>query len=454
MKKWLWLALLALWAPSLWAAPPALNDFAYGIRIDVPQGTAIAAMSLPATVYENACRRDLGDIRVFNAAVEPVPHLIRYARTRSAEAPWRSLAFFPLPPELKTASGGYRVHVHTDAGGAVVSVDPQPSTAASQPVRTFLIDVSRLHHRPEALRLEWQPGDANRMAAFAVDSSDDLVNWVTIQPRAAIADIRYAGRRLLSNTISLAPGAQRYLRLRRLDSGPAIPLMRILGRPAPEGRHSIRAFLKLDGRAVPGEPGVFEYETHGAFPVDRVNLIFNQANSMADAILESRPDSGAAWTRRFKGLFYRIDADHPPLTSNPRTVPISTDRHWRLIVKASDSTIGRRVPRLQIGYRPHDLFFVARGSGPFTLAFGSAVTKPPTVTVAALFDGIGEHREKGLERWVMPQGQQIVLGGIRRLSPPPKPLPLRRIVLWSVLVAGVLVVGAMAWRLGRRLKPM
>jgi hypothetical protein len=41
---------------------------------------------------------------------------------------------------------------------------------------------------------------------------------------------------------------------------------------------------------------------------------------------------------------------------------------------------------------------------------------------------------------VEPQGKRIVLGGPRRLSPLPKPLPMRRVVLWSVLLAGVLVV--------------
>jgi len=238
-----------------------------------------------------------------------------------------------------------------------------------------------------------------------------------------------------------------------LNAGPAVPLIRIDGRLLPEGRIPIRVFLKIDGQPVPESPGVFEYRSTGAFPVDRVNLIFDQANSMAEAMLESRSDDPqATWARRFKGLFYRIDVDNPPLTSSPQVVPISMDRHWRLTVDASDSTIGSAVPRLEIGYRPHDLFFIARGSGPFTLAFGSAVAEPLKVNVAALFDGIGRHRENGLERCVMPQGTRLVLGGPQRLSPPPKPLPMRRILLWSVLLAGVLVVAVMAWRLARRLK--
>ena len=152
-----------------------------------------------------------------------------------------------------------------------------------------------------------------------------------------------------------------------------------------------------------------------------------------------------------KACFNRIDVDDSPLTSAPQAVKVSMDRHWRLSVDASDSTLGRAVPRLVLGYRAHDLFFIARGSGPFTLAFGSAAVEPLKVDVAALFDGINRHRDNGMEQWVVPRGERVVLGGPRRLSPLPAPLPIRRIVLWSILVAGVLVVAVMAWRLARRM---
>ena len=452
MRKWLWLVLLAVWSPSVPAADLTMNDFAYGITVDVPAGTAVAAMSLPEQVYASAVRRDLGDLRVFNAGGEPVPHMIRYAQTQSAEAPWQPLAFFPLPEAPAPAAGGYRVFVRTGPDGAVVRVDPRPDSPADKPARTYLVDLSRVGGKLSQMRLAWQGDEPHRMATLAVDTSDDLVTWTAIQPRAAISDIRHGGRRLLSNIVSLDRPADRYLRLRQLDTGPALSLIRIDGRRQPEGRTAIRVFAKLDGRSVPGSPGVYEYSSLGAFPVDRVNLVFDQANSMAEARLESRNDATAAWTRRIQGLFYRIDVDNTPVTSAPQAVPVAMHRHWRLTVDASDSTVGRSVPRLEIGYRPHDLFFIARGDGPFTVAFGSASAEPLQVNVAALFDGIGQHRQNGFERWVMPQGPRLVLGGPQRLSPLPKPLPLRRILLWSMLLGGVLVLAAMAWRLARRLK--
>jgi hypothetical protein len=49
-------------------------------------------------------------------------------------------------------------------------------------------------------------------------------------------------------------------------------------------------------------------------------------------------------------------------------------------------------------------------------------------------------------------GEALELGGEAKLTPAPLPLPWQQIVLWSVLVLGVLGVGAMAWRLGRRMQ--
>ncbi len=452
MKRWSWLLLLILSAPSVYAADPGLHDFAYGVKINVPPGTPVAALSLPEQVYQNAYRSDLGDIRVFNAGGEPVPHMLRYARTQAAEATWQPLAFFPLPEEIKSNNGGYRVYVRTGPDGAVVRVDPRPEKTPANSVRAYLIDASRLKRDLIRLKLAWPPGDHNLMALFTVDTSDDLVHWKTIKNQSAISDIRYGRHRLLSDTITLKKGMQRYLRLQQTDSGPALPIFLVKGQLKPQGRSPIRAFVQLAGRSVPDTPGVFEYRTSGAFPIDRVNLIFDQANSMAQANIASRNDLKENWRRRLKGLFYRIDVDHTSLTSSPRAVTISIDRYWQLSVDASDSTIGSAVPRLEIGYRPHDLFFIARGSGPFTLAYGNTLAEPLKVNVAALFDGINRQRNTEIAHWVQPRREQIILGGPERLSPKPTPLPIRRIVLWSILVSGVLVVAFMAIRLARRMK--
>jgi hypothetical protein len=53
MIRWFWLGMLLLATVPVFAADPGMHDFAYGVKINVPQGTPIAAFSLPAQVYEN-----------------------------------------------------------------------------------------------------------------------------------------------------------------------------------------------------------------------------------------------------------------------------------------------------------------------------------------------------------------------------------------------------------------
>ncbi len=450
MRRWLWIVVV-LCVPGLTAAEWKPGDFAYGIPIDVPPGAAVAALSLPEQVYSNAFRSDLGDVRVFNAAGEPVPHMMRYARSRAADSPWRSLPFYPLVETTRTASGGYRVHVRTGPDGAIVTVDPQLAAQPAAAARTYLIDVSHLRSELAQLQLAWQALATNWVATVTVSASDDLTSWTTVQPRASLADIGYGDRRLVRNVVSLERTAKHYLRLRLLDPATAVRLVGIQGRARLQGRRPVRAALRMDGSRAADATGVFTYDLAGAFPIDRVNLVFNQANSMADALVESRAGSHLPWVRRIQGLFYRIESDATVLTGDPLAIRMTQDRYWRVTVDASESTIGKTIPQLEIGYRPHDLFFIARGDSPFTLAYGSARVEPSTLNVDALFKGIGKHRSDGLEQWVAKSGAPMLLGGPQQLAPAPKPLPKRLIALWSTLLAGGLVVAALAWRLARRM---
>ena len=455
MKRWSCLFFL------VWLQVPVLtfantltpNDFAYGLKIRVPAGVAVAAISMPEPVYKRVYRGDFGDIRVFNASGEPVPHLLRYARSQLSPKSWSPLTYFPIPDRSDGTVSDYGVYVRTGPDGTIVSIQPQAKKEAPPSARTIIIDLSQMNMNLAELRLDWQPESLNRMVFLSVDASSDLVDWTRLQSRTVISDIHYNGHRLSNNTIHVPPTRKPYLRLRQLDKGPAIAIRSIQGRSISEGPNPVRAFLTINGQPVDKANGEYAYDTGGAFPVDRVNLAFDQPNSMADAVLASRHHQQGEWRNRFSGLFYRIDVEGTALTSVPQPVTTTMDRYWYLRVNDSDSTIGRSIPRLEIGYRPHDLFFIARGRGPFILAFGSTRVEPLRTNVSTLVDSIHRQHDQGIERWVFPDGEVFELGGARRLTPQPKVPPTRQIVLWSVLLGGVLIVALMAWRLACRLKP-
>lgn len=60
--------------------PPAKltpDDFAYAIEL-TPRGTdPVQTLLVPLAVYRSALRPDLGDVRVFNAAEQVLPHALR-----------------------------------------------------------------------------------------------------------------------------------------------------------------------------------------------------------------------------------------------------------------------------------------------------------------------------------------------------------------------------------------
>jgi hypothetical protein len=94
--------------------------------------------------------------------------------------------------------------------------------------------------------------------------------------------------------------------------------------------------------------------------------------------------------------------------------------------------------------------FVARGEGPFALAYGNPQATPVALPLATLIPGY----ERGAELRLPEAKAGAVVQG-----PPPSrwerivgEAQPRRIALWAVLLAGVATLGVMAWRLSRQMR--
>ena len=69
--------ILALALAARAGAQERLEDFGYAVPIEFAPGDALYVLRLPEAVYRHAVRVDLGDLRVFNGAGEPVPYALR-----------------------------------------------------------------------------------------------------------------------------------------------------------------------------------------------------------------------------------------------------------------------------------------------------------------------------------------------------------------------------------------
>ena len=106
-------------------------------------------------------------------------------------------------------------------------------------------------------------------------------------------------------------------------------------------------------------------------------------------------------------------------------------------------------PNLEVTWRPHKLKFIARGEGPFLLAYGKyeIETNDAGQKLVRGFDS-----ESAVLSLPVTLGNRTTLGGIAATKPSvADAYDAQKIILWSILGIGVLILGGMAIRLLREL---
>ena len=433
-------ALVLSLTPAVVLGQYAVTDFARGAAIRAGDGSLFRLL-LPDEVYETVARADLGDVRVINAAGQAVPHTLRQtSRPASPQPDWRTVPSFPMSA-VQTRRPA-RTQVRVDANGTVLEVTGDPERAA---VSAYLVDVSSLEQPLMRMALSWTaPAGVTFLSTVSVQTSDDLDTWRTVVPSAALAQLQHDALVLTQNEIVLpVTGRAKYLRISWPGELAAVTLTAVRVRPRSAATDREIRWRTLS--AVETEPtGTATYDTGGHFPVEYVDLEFQDDSETADATVQSRPAAESDWQTRHRGLFYALRVDGRGLRSEPVSVTSTSERHWRLR-RHGAGWAPARPPRLRIGWHQRELVFVAQGAAPFTLVYGSARVNPTDARLDALLATLEEAARSDQVRTATLEPSRS-LGGAVALRPP---TPVRRVVLWGVLVAAVVLVGVFAIRLFR-----
>ncbi len=450
------------------------TDFAKGIDVGTTGVGAIVRVVLPDDVYATVTRSDLADLRVFNGAGEAVPHALRHVPPPAvSDAEAVSVPVFPLyqvPTDRNLLT-----QVAIGPSGAVLSVRPAPE--AQNVVVAYLVDASTVKTPLARLSLEWESAAGSTfLTRIDVEASDDLNRWRMVVPAAAVARLQYDQRELTQSDIDLPGVRARYLRLAWPKALAAVTLKAVRLRPQgvaapPEIRWTTRTGVL----AEPG--GAVEYEAGGRLPVEHVDVEFADQTDLASVSIRARPDTSAEWRRVYSGVFYALAQSGERLRSAPARIAPAADRYWRVEAdseasseansatnsetsSAASSATRReasreggwkadRLPRLKLGWYAHELVFLARGQGPYTLAYGSAVAVAAGAPLEALLAGLGTGAGDRITPGTV--GPPRLLGGDRALTPAPRSVPWRQIALWSVLLAAVVGLAVMVLRASREM---
>lgn len=431
------------------AAAQTPDDFAWQWSIETKGDDGAHALVLDEAVYARISRADLRDLAVFNADGQPVPFApLPWKATTQEERVQLNWLRLPVAAEDATAAGGgdsLSLRVERDENGRIRDLQlDSHGTAGDAPSTDLLID---LGERPEPVgSLKLTLGEAAVLPVnlrVAVLASDDLAHWRPLGSELALLAIDDNGMRIERLRLDFETSQERYLRL-ALESGSDWPdLARIeherreTGTGLPDWRS-----VEIEGVAVAGEPGAFDYRAPGPLPVGRADVVLAAANTVAAVRIETRDQLGEDidgretdwWKPAAEFTAFRLGGSDE-VRHLPADVGIVRDRHWRV----HTSPALAQPPRLRLSYRPDRFVMLAQGPAPYRLFAGSARTVRPDYPVSAALAAAGAARPEG---WQPPEATlragevaagDAVLGADRGPQ-------YRRWALWAVLAIGAALV--------------
>ncbi|WYD79996.1 MAG: DUF3999 domain-containing protein [Candidatus Electrothrix gigas] len=464
-------------ADNIWAGDEKLplqrDDFAYCMELSISGKSSMYRFILPATVYQGCTRADLGDLRVFNSNY-PVPYIIQSQNRKQTKRAAQALPFFPLFTETQDSKNNSNsnnnssppdLHIATNSQGTIIDIRQNGIPAKkNQIVTAYILDTSGLEEPADWLDFTWTGQDRHFSSSVRLERSSDLNNWQVQVRSAALAELDFGGHTLVRKRIVMPQGHQgmyqkTYLRLSWPAGQDGVTLTSVKAGYYQETETHPRDLLSLHGEVLPieskkpvTEQGIlrYQYDSKGFFPVDQLRIRLAEQNSLAQITVFSRANKKASWQRRTSLLAYRLLVDNVSLDSAILDLKRTTDRYW-LLEMASNSGI-RQAPILELGWLPGQLLFLAQGEQPYTLAYGRASLKATRYQVDQLLRAVDPQREKKLVALAQ-VGPEKILGGRERLvvAQEAQELPWRRWLLWLVLLAGVLIVGMMAFKLYREM---
>jgi hypothetical protein len=438
------------WLPvGVVAADLKPGDFAFGFPLAADGKDATYRLELPSAVYRGVARADLADLRIFNGAGEIVPHSLQHSTAATAGRTVTSqLKCFALPAAVSASDSDLSLHLKTDRAGTVLDLRKTAAKKTETANGGYLCDLGRDAPPLEAIVLLWPASESGWVGAVDLGEGSDLKNWNALAHAAPLVDLQQGGERLLQQRIEFANTKTRYLRIDWAGDTAARTLSAVAAERRGEPGEAPRRWNE-PVTPVNSAPHEYVFDLGGLWPVDRVRLELPQANTLIRAELLGRATPDEPWQSVLRSSFYRLNVAGREITGQAHPTERRSWRYWLLRVDPKGGGLGAGMPRLTVAWVPHQVLFVARGSAPYQLAYGSAKASRGDLPIESLLPKLtGLNTLKPTEVLIPATLDSApaptTLGGPSQLS---RPTDWKTIGLWALLGGGVLLLGFFAWRL-------
>ena len=413
------------------ATTPKPELFAGQMKMTGSQGD-LMQLELPANVYEHVERTDLGDIRVFDSSGTMVPFAIRKPIEVARSILPANVPFFKWTPENAETLPG-RTDIQIDAAGAVVKVASQNNQTAHKS-NTFLLDLSEMPYTPQRLKLNLQDKGKDFNSSAQIQYSNDLASWRTYDTKQTIA--YFAGANTEAKyTLNIPSDNARYLLLTLGENSP--PLLGVqteFSSKVMPGKIKTSLF-----QGIKSEDGLsVEYNTNGYYPIVAVDFILPQADSMPIE-LKNRISEHAPWAFKSKEIIYRFKEDAAGKVRKNKSFEIASRApHWQ--IKATGDLPFAAVPEMKIVWEPYQVVWLARGTGPWILAYGNSDYGP-------VYDN---YLSEANDQKPLPASVSGEESYTPRAVPAEEVTPAyQQWILWGVLILAVIILSLLAYSMAR-----
>lgn len=463
MMKYLvpaWLALTAGALPAAYA--DSAGDYAYRQALTTSGREAVVQYRLPASVYLHARSAQLDDLRVFDSRGTVLPFALRApAQESQASRHTVPVRVFPVFGE-PGAGGATAIDIRRTADGALVSVGTHAAPRQDAPLSALVLDMRvdpQAQGTFDMLRFTLPAGTPRYDARVSVETSDDLKTWREVAQSHVSWLVSGDGAALAADRVEFEPREFRYARIRWLEGRP----IQFAGVTAEAVRYTGQA-APLETLVLPASPGrnpgEWMYPSSVAIPVQRIGLQFNERNVSLPVELGRYTELPALQGRRgttwqfspsLQATFYRIEQGGRERRSGDLSIEPTHQPHW--VVRPLAPTESK--PELRLGWAPATLIFLTNGHGPYTLAYGRDKAPAASRDIAQVAPGLSPAEVSKAEQVTAgPEQATPAAAGAQASSAEEAAASsrYRKVALWAALLAGVGVLGAMAWQLYKQMK--
>jgi len=450
---------LLLWLGSATAQSlPDRQEYAYRFPLDIETAAEYQSADLPLEVYQSVTDSGLRDLGVYNADGQAVPRVVESPEQVENHIEHETaLGLVPLYGAEAEQLEQVQLLMQQGRAGTTLALDTRSQSKAnsnpSQALAAYIIELAESEQQLVALEFDWTGSPAGFIGRVSVESSDDLHSWHHLAA-GTLADLEYQETHIVQDRVGLPAPAGKFLRIRWNELPENWRLKGVSGIRRDRGPEERRNWLSLEPTETSADGRELVFETGGHPPIDRINLSLAGNNVVLRAQVLYRDHTDQPWRLAHAGVFYRVKRDGDELNSAAAAIHATSAAQWMVRIEAGAAPLADSGElRLELGWRPQQLVFLAQGAAPFELLTGRARDAlegfPQQILLgdAAIFHVLRQSGQAGTAAI----GPREVVAGTAALQPG-SAFSGRTTLLWIGLIGAVLMVGWLVLSLSREMR--